>query len=447
MKILFYSVLALLILTANRVDQDPNDLFKHFLKAFDDGFEAIGIPGSNYDYRQELQAIPNQEHVDRQITFFKRMREQLSEINREHLSDADLLHYDHLEYEMALNLERLGLETAWNKERPSSIPNDGLNTLPKGWYNYRIHFYTSMDISPEALYAFGEAEVARVKKEIDNIQRQIGFAADNAGFYAHLQSDQFFIKDKSEILSNYYRIQKTVKKRVSALFMDSTVTDVDFMEWPGAGSFTPPGYYSPADGNAYGKGIYHFNFYNGRHNRRAMEWLYLHEAIPGHHYQWWMRDQLAEQPSFKRHFYYPGNFEGWATYVEYLGKEMGLYNGPYTELGKWEWDLVRSTRILIDVGIHHLGWSKEEAMACWKKNIAGQDDIAEREVVRCTNWPAQALSYKVGAWKIQQLAERMQAEHPDLFSWPAFHRAFLMTGQTPLQVVEKHICAFMSNRN
>ncbi|MEK7254608.1 MAG: DUF885 family protein, partial [Bacteroidota bacterium] len=130
--------------------------------------------------------------------------------------------------------------------------------------------------------------------------------------------------------------------------------------------------------------------------------------------------------------------------VEYLGKDIGLYRDAYAELGKWEWDLVRSTRILIDVGVHHFGWTKDEALACWKKHVAGQDEIAEREVVRCTNWPAQALSYKVGAWRIEQMAEWLKKENPAAFSLPAFHRAYLMTGQAPMEVVEKNIELFLS---
>ena len=413
------------------------------MQAFGQSYEALNIPDGSYDYREELGAIPDPAHIGRQLAFFEKMQAELRHFKREKLATAERLQYDHLDFEIRLNQERLALEKSWREAPPSAIPSEGLYKLPKGWYPYRIHFFTGVNITPEELFAFGETEVASVKVEIKRIQASLGFAGDSAGFYKRLQSDEFYLTDKAEILRQYEEIKSTVHKNLENLFKDTEVADFAFMEWANAGPFTPPGYYSPADGNAYGKGVFHFNFYGGRHNRRAMDWLYIHEAVPGHHYQWWMRNQLPEQPAFKRHFYYPGNFEGWAAYVEYLGKEVGLYRDVYAELGKWEWDLVRSTRILIDVGIHHFGWTKEQAIACWKMHISGQDDIAEREVVRCTNWPAQALSYKVGAWKIRQMAERLKKENPEAFSLPAFHRAYLMTGQTPLEAVEKNIAGYL----
>ncbi|MCK6690772.1 MAG: DUF885 domain-containing protein [Thermoanaerobaculia bacterium] len=417
------------------------EAFEQLMSRFDREYEALNIPPGNYDYRQEMQAIPGLEHIGRQIAFFETMRENLNRIRRDKLMAYERLQYDHLDYEIDLNLMRLTLEKAWRQAPATAIPTGGLSTLDKDWYRYRIRFFTSVDISPEELFRFGASEVDDVQEEILKIRSRPGFAADSAGFYERLRSDSFVLNDKAEILRRYEEIKTTVYGNLHRLFADTGVANIAFMEWPQAGPFTPPGYYSPPSDNAYGTGVFFFNFYNQRHNRRSMDWLFLHEAVPGHHYQWCLREKLPAQPAFKRHFYYPGNFEGWAAYVEYFGKELGLYRDDFAELGKWEWDLVRSVRILIDVGIHHYGWSKEEALACWKKYIPGQDDIAEREVTRCTNWPAQALSYKVGAWKIRQMADRLKRENPGAFSLPAFHRAYLMAGQTPVEVVEKNIDA------
>lgn len=440
--LLFTAILSLCA-AFHRTKSGGPDSFEQLLSRFDRDYGTLNIPPGNYDYRQEMSAIPGLEHLDRQTAFFKSMRERLGQIDRAKLAPYDRLQYDHLDYEIRLNLERLALETAWRQSPAAAIPNDGLSTLDKGWYRYRIRFFTSVDVSPEELFRFGESEVAYVQGEIQKIRARLGFAADSAGFYERLRSDSFVLNDKAEILRRYEEIKTTVYSNLYRLFADTSVAGVAFMEWPQAGPFTPPGYYSPQSTNAYGKGVFFFNFYNQRHNRRSMDWLFLHEAVPGHHYQWCLREKLPAQPAFKRHFYYPGNFEGWAAYVEYFGKELGLYRDAYAELGKWEWDLVRSVRILIDVGIHHYGWTKEQALDCWKKYIPGQDDIAEREVTRCTNWPAQALSYKVGAWKIRQMAERLKRENPGAFSLPAFHRAYLLAGQTPVEVVEKNINALI----
>jgi uncharacterized protein (DUF885 family) len=163
-----------------------------------------------------------------------------------------------------------------------------------------------------------------------------------------------------------------------------------------------------------------------------MEWLYMHEAIPGHHLQ----SSLRKQNALEDLFLYPGNFEGWACYVEYFGKDLGLYADPYEELGKWEWDLVRSARLVIDAGIHYYGWTREQALDYWKKTIPNQDDIAEREVTRVTNWTAQALSYKVGADVIFRMSRQWQRLHPN--DPPSrFRRWYLEQGALPLSVIEK----------
>ncbi len=417
--------------------------FAQLMEDFDQGYATLEIPDLDYDYRAAMDAIPPLVHINRQLAFFKKMQSELAAFNREKLITNERLQYDHLEFEIKLNQERLALEKAWRETPPTAVPADGMGKLPKGWYQYRIHTFTSVYISPEELFDFGKKEVARVKGEISRIQAALGYANDSADFYKKLQSDEFVLTDKSEVLRRYEEIKSVAYAHLGKLFLDTDVPDIAFMEWEGADRFTPPGRYNSVDNNPYGTAVFHFNFYGNRHNSRVMDWMFMHEAVPGHHYQWSMREKLPVQPAFKRHFYYPGNFEGWAAYVEYLGKDMGLYRDPYTELGKWEWDLVRSTRILIDVGIHHFGWSKEEAIACWKEHIPGQDDIAEREVVRCTNWPAQALSYKVGAWKIQQMADDLKKKNPENFSLPAFHSAFLRTGQTPMEAVVKNIEGFM----
>jgi uncharacterized protein (DUF885 family) len=415
--------------------------FEKFKSAFDEGYEALYVRDLAYDYRLELQSIPSPDEIERQQRFFLKMDGELKKIHRLELNVQEQLQYDHLDYEINFNLQRLNLELGFRMSSVS-IPVDGMSSLP-GWYQYRIQRFTSVDVSPEELFAFGEREVRRVQREIRRLRDDLGYANDSIGFYIKLASEEFILNDKEDVLRHYEEIRTTVYNHLENFVANTDVSEITFMEWVGADQFTPPGYYSPE--NAYGIPVFHFNFYNQRHNIRSMDWLFLHEAVPGHHYQWWMRNQIPDPPAFKRHFSYPGNFEGWAAYVEYFGKELGLYRDPYSEHGKWEWDLVRSTRILIDVGIHHHGWTKEEAIACWMKYIRGQDEIAEREVIRCMNWPAQALSYKVGAWKIQKMADRLKQENPDIFSLAAFHQAYLMTGQTPLSVVDKNIAALMQS--
>ena len=415
---------------------DESRKLESVIAEFEKGYRELGIPDFGYDYRENFSVIPAVTALVRQDNFFHGIQQKLNAIQPQSLSINNLLNLDHLIYQCRLNLERIRLEKEFRQEG-ENIPA-GLHSISNGkeWYRYYIRFFTGTGITPEELYDFGLKEISRIKGQIAVIQKQAGFGNDSAGFYRHLLSDEFILTDKQEVIRKYEEIRETVFSNLHHLFID-TVPDVAIMTWAGARANTPPGYYNPESENAYGKGVFHFNFYGERHNRRMMEWLFLHEAVPGHHYQSSIRNTLS-QPAFSAFFYYPGNFEGWAAYVEYLGKDLGLYADPYSFLGKWEWDLVRSTRIVIDVGIHYYGWSKNEAMEFWKKNIPHQDDIAEREVNRCTNWPAQALSYKVGADRILKMINELKKNNRN-FSLPEFHRTYLTMGSLPLEVIEKNI--------
>ncbi|HYG49633.1 MAG TPA: DUF885 family protein, partial [Flavobacteriales bacterium] len=241
---------------------------------------------------------------------------------------------------------------------------------------------------------------------------------------------------KNKLIKEFGMIDSTVRQHMKNFFGALQLPAVYPMEWPDATAFTPPGMYLNHTSNAFGKDVFQFNFYGGKYNTRAMEWLYMHEAIPGHHLQsiFWQ----AKPGTVQSLFVYPGNFEGWACHMEYFGKEFGLFTDPYSYLGKWEWDLVRSARLVIDAGIHYYGWTREDALEYWKKTIPGQDDIAEREVTRVTNWCGQALSYKVGSdfifnLKTEWMNRNPKKKHKD------FYLAYLKSGNIPLKVLERRL--------
>jgi uncharacterized protein (DUF885 family) len=158
----------------------------------------------------------------------------------------------------------------------------------------------------------------------------------------------------------------------------------------------------------------------------------MHEGSPGHHLQSVVRRNNKENSPLQNEFFYFGNAEGWACYIEDHGKELGLYENPYTYLGKWEWDLVRSARLVMEVGIHYYGWSFDKAKDYWKENIKGQDEIADREIKRITNWAGQALCYKVGALTIQKIISEKLTKGEDL---KKAHELFLVYSDVPLQVL------------
>jgi len=420
--------------------QKSNTSLSSFITTFNIGYQKLNIPELEYDYKTYFKEVPDTISLNAQKAFFKDMQTTLSAMNYNSLKKRDKLHYDQFVYECIDNLERISLEKEWVKGG-RIIPDEGLHNLSdsKDWYNLFTKRFTSLDMTPEDIYTLGLSETKMVQQHIAEIRNRLGFK-DSATFYQYLKSDTFLLKDKNEILKRYSIIDSIVRKNLNKFITFGNIPEVFVMEWPDANKFTPPGAYVNRDYNPYGKDVFQFNFYCGTHNVRAMEWLYMHEAIPGHHLQsseW--RKESKDDSILQQLFLYPGNFEGWACYVEYFGKDIGLYQNPYSEMGKWEWDLVRSVRVVIDVGIHYYGWDYNKAMAYWKANIAGQDEIAEREITRITNWPGQVLSYKVGAHKIMEMEKQYMAKQGAKYDVRKFRAMYISLGMAPLEIMEKYI--------
>lgn len=399
------------------------------------GYQSLNIPELQYNYKDYLSSIPVLDKLDEQDVFFLGIQKKIIGYEHASLRKDDKIILDHIRYELANNRERIRLQREW-LNKGGRTPEGGLYQLGKDYYSWLIRQYTSVDVTPQEVYAYGTSEVLRVKKEIAQIQRQMGFD-DSTSFYEHLNSAEYFITDKEALLKEFERVDSTVRTHLNEFIGIQNVPAIYAMEWPEATANTPPGIYMNRSSNAYGKDVFQFNFFSKRYNKRAIEWLYMHEAIPGHHLQFSIgkQDNMLDQL-----FYYPGNFEGWGCYVEYFGKDVGLFKEPYSYLGKWEWDLVRSARLVIDVGIHYYGWDRGKALAYWKQTIPNQNDIAEREVTRVTNWPGQALSYKIGAAEIFKMQYAWQKKYPGK-PLREFYQRFLGMGRLPLAVISKNILA------
>ena len=397
--------------------------FKEFAAGFTSGYVALNADPRVLEIRDRLQEVPDDAALAGQQRFFTEQAAQLKEFDRFRLSEDENEEAQLIAYLIERHLERIELEMEWSRTG-RKMPARGMNGLPqqKRWYAWLVNRYTSVAISPEEVKALGEREIARCKKEIAAIGTR---------------PDRSVITDKQELISEFERIDSITRSRLERFTGEFDVPPVHAMEWPGADRNTPPGIYLPREYNPYNADVFQFNFHDGKFDRSALGWIYLHEAIPGHHLQFSIRRMLSLDP-LQEALFEPGDHEGWACYVEYHGDVLGLYDDPLQRLGKWEWDLVRSVRLVLDVGIHFEGWSREKALEFWKANIEGKDDIAEREVDRVTAMPGQVLSYKVGADRIEQMAGRMMNEYPHL-DRKAFHRAYLETGTLPLDLKEERI--------
>lgn len=374
------------------------------------GYNALDIPATELDYKTNFHNIKGPFALGNQEKFFASYAAKTAKLSPAKLNAEEKIRLAQLNYEIGMNLERIRLEKKWNADG-RKIPENGFYSLPdhEAWYSYYIKYFTSVAISPPEVFEMGQREVNKVQAHLLALQHKMGFTTDSA-FYAYLEKDTFYLTEKTDILKVYDEIDKRVRVNLANLYPAENIPEIGVMEWPNATATTPPGMYQDKERNAYGKDVFLFTFYGQKHNRRAMEWLYMHEGIPGHHLQSVMRRHNTQKNPLQNEFFYFGNSEGWACYVEDHGTEIGMYKDDAAYLGKWEWDLVRSARLVMEVGIHYYGWSYEKALAYWKENIKGQDAIAEREIKRITNWAGQALCYKVGALTIEKIIDqKMQA--------------------------------------
>ncbi|HWY37351.1 MAG TPA: DUF885 family protein, partial [Bacteroidia bacterium] len=303
--------------------------FTSFCSAFIKGYDELSIPATELDYKSNFNNIPGNEALAGQEDFFRSCSKKLELVNKKDLNKEELLRYAQLSYELSLNMERIALEKKWNDEG-RKVPEDGLHSMSnyKEWYSYLVRYFTSVNISPEQVFEMGSSEVKKIQKEILTIQHTLGYTNEN-DFYKSLKNDTFYYSDKKQILAGYAKIDHTVRKNLKNLFLPNEINEIGVMEWPNAGPNTPPGIYLSKRDNAYGKDVFQYNFYGSKHNKRAMEWLYMHEGIPGHHLQSEVR-RKTKGSELQNQFFYFGNAEGWACYIEDLGKEMGLYQNPYT---------------------------------------------------------------------------------------------------------------------
>ena len=398
--------------------------FNDLVAGFTSRYAALNVDPRVLEIRDRLQEIPDDAALAEQERFFHDQAERLSKFDRTKLSSEEKEKADLIAFLIERHTERIELEKEWARNG-RVMPAHGMEGLPqrKRWYKWLVKRYTSIAISPEEVKFLGESEIARCKKEIALI--------------GAITKDGSKITDKDELIGEFAQIDSITRSRLDLFAGTLEVPPVHAMEWPGADGNTPPGIYLPREYNPYNADVFQFNFHDRKFDRSALAWIYLHEAIPGHHLQFSVRRTL-EKDLLQEQLFEPGDHEGWACYVEYHGDVLGLYDDPLQRLGKWEWDLVRSVRLVLDVGLHYEGWSREQALEYWKANIEGKDEIAEREVDRVTAMPGQVLSYKVGADRIEKMADRIMKEFPQM-DRKAFHRAYLEAGTLPLDLKEDKI--------
>lgn len=333
---------------------------------------------------------------------------------------------------------------------PAARSEVGANLLPDGpaFYQHRIRYYTSLEMTPEQIHATGLAEVRRIRSDMDELIRRVGFQGTFSEFVEFLRSDTRFYPTSAEaLLKETAYLLKRIDGELPRLFKTLPRTPYGIRTIPEASA---PGattaYYFPPTGDGRTAGFYYVNTY-GLQSRALyeLEALSLHEAVPGHHLQIALQQEL-DLPNFRRFGGFTAFVEGWALYSERLGIEMGFYQDPYSDFGRLSYEMWRACRLVVDSGMHALGWTRQQAIDYMAENTALTLLNITNEVDRYIAWPGQALAYKMGEIKIRQLRQRAEEQLGDRFDLRAFHEVVLTHGAVPLDILEDIVTQWIQSQ-
>ncbi len=327
---------------------------------------------------------------------------------------------------------------------PATRDSVGLDKLPDGlaWYAYNAKNSTTTDMSPAQIHQLGLDEVARIHGEIRKLMAETGFKGSLQEFFKFMQTDpRFSFKDEPALLAYYRALEDRINKRIPEQFSLTPRAPFEIrpVEEFRAKSAAGGEYQSPSEDGTR-PGVFYVNTYDLPTRKTwDAEDLYLHEAIPGHHFQLALQQELKDVPAFRRFGGETAFIEGWGLYAESLGKSLGVYETPYDYFGYLQNELWRAIRLVTDTGLHSKGWTREQVIKYMLDNSAESETQSTAEAERYIAWPGQALAYKIGELKIKSLRAKAEKELGAKFDIRKFHAEVLKDGSVPLDVLEAKI--------
>jgi uncharacterized protein (DUF885 family) len=325
---------------------------------------------------------------------------------------------------------------------PNCRATVGRSALPNGraWYGYQIKHYTTTTLSPDEIHKIGLREVNRIRVGMEAVRKQVNFEGDLHTFFEFLRTDpQFYYETADELLAGYRDICKRADPELTNLFRKLPRQPYGVVPVPSyIEKSVTTAYYQPGSNNAGRAGFFFANTYDLKSRPKwEMEALALHEAVPGHHLQLAIADEIVGLPEFRKYGRYTGYVEGWGLYSESLGEEMGFYTDPYSKFGQLTYEMWRAIRLVVDTGIHAKGWSRQRAIEFFKTNAGKTEHDITVEVDRYIVWPGQALAYKLGELKLKELRARATAKLGDKFDLRSFHDEIMWNGALPLSILDQ----------
>ena len=329
----------------------------------------------------------------------------------------------------------------------------GVSETPNGaaYYQSRINYFTTLEETPESIHEKGLQEVDRIRKQMEDIVKEVNFKGDLKAFIAFLRTDpQFYATSPEELLKHARNIAKKLDEQLPRYF--KTLPRKPYGVAPVPDAIAPKytgGRYVGTSPESTDPGYYWVNTYNlPSRPLYVIPSLTAHEAVPGHHLQGALNNELPESiPKFRRNLYLSAYGEGWGLYTEYLAEAMGIYTTPYEHFGKLTYEMWRACRLVVDTGIHAFGWTREKAVAFMAENTALSLHEVNTEIDRYISWPGQALAYKIGELKIRELRQKAEQQLGNQFDIREFHEVILEKGTVTLPLLEKRINQYITSRN
>ncbi|WGF92617.1 DUF885 domain-containing protein [Aequorivita marisscotiae] len=370
-------------------------------------------------------------------TFSEIQQQELSKAYSKMISEKIIPAYQNLHDFMAEEYLNAGRSTTGIADTPNG----------EAYYRHQIKKYTTTEMTADEIHQLGLSEVARIASEMEKVKQQIGFKGDLKAFFNFVRTNKELMpyKEPQQIIDHFYAIYDTMKPKLELLFDKKPKTAFEVKQTEKFRENSASAEYNPGSLDGSRAGRFYVPIPNASaYNIYSDESLFLHEAIPGHHYQISLTQENDELPMFRKTLFYSGYGEGWALYSESLGKELGLYTDPYQYFGMLGAEMHRAVRLVVDTGMHAKGWTREEAIQYCLENEAEPEAGIISEIERYMANPGQALAYKIGQLKILELRHKAEKELGDKFQIGEFHNQVLETGCIPLQLLDNKINAWIA---
>ena len=333
---------------------------------------------------------------------------------------------------------------------PACRASSGISAIPNGekYYAHQIRTYTTTNMNAEEIFKLGEQEVARLLSEMEKVKTQVGYTGDLKSFFNHVRQRKELMPftKPEQVIENFNQIHEAMKPQLAKLFDLVPKTPFVVKRTESFREKTASAEYVQGSLDGTRPGTFYVPIPNVReYNMYSDEDLFLHEAIPGHHYQISLQQENQLLPDFRRTLWYSAYGEGWALYCESLGTELGLYKDPYQYFGMLSAEMHRAIRLVVDAGIHTKSWTREQAIQYSLDHEAESEASIVSEIERYMSWPGQALSYKVGQLKIRELRARAEKALGQKFDIRTFHKIVLEDGCLPLTVLESKVDSWVKS--